>query len=84
MNQIQIHNCEHLEFILNDILYSIKGCNQIKNFTQLIEEQNFDIYDDYCAPLCRQKSSLIESLKANGLHSDIRKLFEQECPECCI
>lgn len=84
MNQIRIDNCESLIFIHNNISYSVKGCNHIKNIALQIEKKDFDIYDDYGARVEKRKASLIESIKSKGLHTDIKILVLQECPECCI
>lgn len=84
MNRIRIDKCEYLIFVCNNISYSIKGCNHIKNIALQIEKKDFDIYDDYGARVDKRKTSLIESIKSNGLHEDIRTLVQQECPECCL
>lgn len=83
MFRIKIDNCENLILSRNNISYTVKGCNDIKNIALQIEKKDFVIYDDYGARIEKRKDGLIESIISSGSHEDIRSLVLQECPECC-
>ncbi|MHC3994690.1 hypothetical protein ACXWTF_07655 [Thiomicrolovo sp. ZZH C-3] len=84
MNKINLENCNQLKFLHKDRTYTVKGCSEVKSFAFDLSAQEYNIYDDYGAPLKRRMETLLDEIKNDGIHAGIQESLLKNYPECFI